>query len=87
MKKEAVNAYMVTLVRCWSRSVKYFINLLTYSSENLLGSFEKIWDRAEFQTTTGNLPHYHILVWSKSGTYDRNNLVQCSEKAIFSIFK
>ena len=87
VKKEAVNAYMVTLVRCWSRSVKYFINLLTYSSENLLGSIEKIWGRAEFQTTTGNLPHYHILVWSKSGTYDRNKLIQCSEKAIFSIFK
>ena len=87
VKYEAINAFMVTLVRCWSRSVRYLINLITYSKENLLGKVFKIWGRAEFQTTAGNLPHYHVLIWSEKGSYDPQDLIQCSEKNILNAFQ
>ena len=86
VRREAVNAHLVTLVRCWSRSVRHFVNLLKSSSEGILGKIIKIWGRAEFQTTAGNLPHYHILIWLEPGSYDPDDLIQCSEKHIFQKF-
>ena len=82
IKKSAFSCYMSTMVRCWSRSVKYLFNLILNSAENILGNVVKIWGRAEFQTTAGNLPHYHILLWVEPGTYDIDKLIQCSEKSI-----
>ena len=63
IKEESIRSFMSTIVRCWSRSMKYLVSLLLHSKENLLGKIIKIWARAEFQTTKGNLPHYHILLW------------------------
>ena len=83
-KKAAISSYMSTLVRCWSRSVQLLVNLLTHSAENILGKIEKIWGRAEFQCTVGNLPHYHILLWIKPGTFDTEDLIKCSSKNILS---
>ena len=73
IKDEAKETYMSTIVRCWSRSVKYFIDLLLNSRENLVGKVRKIWGRAEFQTTAGNLPHYHILIWVEPNTLFRKH--------------
>ena len=83
IRKSAFASYMSTMLRCWSRSVQYFFDLILNSSENILGKVHKIWGRAEFQSTTGNLPHYHILLWVEPGTYDIDDLIQCSEKNIF----
>ena len=85
IKVEAKKTYMSTIVRCWSRSVKYLIDLLLNSRENLVGKVRKIWGRAEFQTTAGNLPHYHILIWVEPNTFSSEN-IQCSEKNIFNAF-
>ena len=82
IKRSAFSSYMTTMVRCWSRSIKYLFNLILNSAEKILGNVLKIWGRAEFQTTAGNLPHYHVLLWVEPGTYDVDNLIQCSEKSI-----
>ena len=86
IKKEVKTTYMSMVVRCWSRSIKYLINLILHSSENLIGKVEKIWGRAEFQTTVGNLPHYHVLLWVNPNSYDEN-IIQCSEQTIFQEFQ
>ena len=67
--------------------MKYLVNLILHSKTNLLGKVIKIWGRAEFQTTTGNLPHYHILLWVEKGSYDIETLIQCSSATILKIFK
>ena len=82
IRENAVPSYMSTLVRCWSRSVQFLLNLITKSKERILGQVEKIWGRAEFQTSTGNLPHYHVLLWVKPDSYDVDELIQCSTKSI-----
>ena len=87
IRREAIISHVVTLVRCWSRSVRYFVNLLRFSKEKILGNIKKIWGRAEFQTKAGNLPHYHILIWSEPGSFDPDELIQCSEKHILKKFQ
>ena len=87
LRINAAYSYMSTIVRCWSRSVQYLINLITYSNENILGKVDKIWGRAEFQSTAGNLPHYHVLLWIKPGTFNTNDLIQCSAKNILSTIR
>ena len=82
IKRSAFNSYMTTMVRCWSRTVKHLFDLILNSPEHLLGKVVKIWGRAEFQTTAGNLPHYHILLWVEPGTFNIDELIQCSEKSI-----
>ena len=82
IRKAGVNSMMCTMVRAWSNSVQFLIDLLLKSEEKIIGHIRKIWGRAEFQTTAGNLPHYHILVWLHPGSFDLDELVQCSEKAI-----
>ena len=81
-RKSANQAYMTTFVRNWSRAVKFLIQLLLRSSENLLGKIHKFWGRAEFQSLAGNLQHYHFLIWLTDGSIDKFDLVQCSEKHI-----
>ena len=39
------------------------LQLIMHSKENIIGPVRKLWARAEFQTTQGNLPHYHVLIW------------------------
>ena len=82
IQEHAISSYMSTIVRCWSKSVQYLVKLITYSAENILGKVQKIWGRAEFQTTDGHLPHYYILLWVELGSYDENELIQCSSKSI-----
>ena len=82
IKRAAFCTYMTTMVRCWSRSVKYLFDLFLNSPELIVGKVVKIWGRAEFQTTAGNLPHYHILLWVEPGSYNIDELIQCSEKSI-----
>ena len=80
---EAIISHVVTLVRCWSRSVRYFVNLLRFSKEKILGNIKKIWGRAEFQTKAGNLPHYHILFQSSFNPFrSYNEMDEMYEKCV-----
>ena len=56
---------MVTIYRLWSRSVKYLVNLPQHSVE-LVATVIEFGDVLESnQQPYGNLPHYHILIWTK----------------------
>ena len=61
--KEVLQAYMVIIVRCWTRTIELLIDYLRYSDEQNLGQISKVWDRAELQSAAANLQHYHILFW------------------------
>ena len=55
-------------------------------SEGILKKINKIWGRANVQTTAGNLPYYHTLIWLEPESYDPEVLIQCWEKHIFQKF-
>ena len=54
-QRSAAQAYTPVFVRNWTRAIKHMIDLLVHSSDQLLGEILKLWDRAEFQTSEGNL--------------------------------
>ena len=83
VKRAAREGAMCTVVRAWSNTVELLIEFLQKSDEQVLGKIQKIWGRAEFQTTAGNLPHYHILKWLKKSTADFDELIQSAQKHIF----
>ena len=83
IKNAAINSIMTTIVRAWSNSVMLLIELLKNTKENIVGVVKKIWARAEFQTTKGNLPHYHILIWCEKGSFSVDNSIQCAKKTIY----
>ena len=80
--RAAVEGFMTTLVRCWSRSVNFLLDLLLHNNENIVGDVKKMWARAEFQSTTANLPHYHVLLWLHEKSLDTDRLIQCAHKNI-----
>ncbi|KAF4741263.1 hypothetical protein FOZ63_029320, partial [Perkinsus olseni] len=60
----AVQASLIPMVRAWERAGTYLMNYIKDSPEQPLGPVKKLWWRWEFQTTRGNLPHIHALVWT-----------------------
>ena len=79
LKSAAVQACMVIGLRIWEYFVELLLEYLQRSDEHILGKILKIWARAEFQTTEGNYPHYHILLWIEN-VDDIDKIIQCSEK-------
>ena len=84
IREASINSMLTSIVRAWSNSVQFLIELLKKSTENILGRVRKIWARAEFQTTAGNLPHYHILIWCEPGTFSVDQSIQCAKKTIYN---
>lgn len=60
----AVQAALVPILRAWQRAGTYLMQYIETSHEQPLGPVKKLWWRWEFQTTRGNLPHIHALVWT-----------------------
>ena len=85
--KEILQAYMVIIVRCWTRTIELLIQYLRFSDEHILGEILKVWGRAEFQSAAANLQHYHILFWLKNQTEDIIDKIQCAHKHVFHEFK
>ena len=52
--KEQLQAYMVIIVRCWTRTIELLIDYLRYSDEQTLGQILKVWGRAEFRNAAAN---------------------------------
>ena len=86
VKKSAIQSYMTLILRAWSRTMYYFIQLLLHSEELHLGPIKKLWCRAEFPTTAGNMQHYHGLIWSLLRKEELWQYVECSEKTILAAF-
>lgn len=64
VRDSAVQASLIPMVRAWERASTYLMNYIKDSPEQPLGPVKKLWWRWEFQTTRGNLPHIHALVWT-----------------------
>ena len=60
-----VQSFMSLFVRMWERVSSIVMNYIENSPEKPFGEVQRIWWRYEFQTTKGNLPHIHCLVWVK----------------------
>ena len=82
-RRAALEGAMCTLVRAWSNTVEMLIDLLVKSKELILGQITKIWGRAEFQSTVGNLPHYHVLIWLNPESVDLDDHIQSAQKHIY----
>ena len=67
-------------VRMWEPVSSVVMTYIEKSSEKLLGKTQQIWWRNEFQTTQGNLPHIHCLLWTDenkdTGTFEDRIVAQ-----------
>ena len=92
IKKEeyerAVQAEMVLLTRAWYRSAEALMEWIEKSPDQPLGTVTKIWYRYEFQSTKGNLPHIHCVIWTKESKAELQHKVSCSgSSALFELKK
>ena len=67
-----IEGNMVLIMRMWYRVSSLFVEYLTKSSELPLGHITRIFPRYEFQTSKGNAPHMHIVVWTEEKKDDPN---------------
>ena len=75
---------MVILTRAWERASKALMRYTGKSPEQPLGQVTQMWYRYEFQTTTGNLPHIHAVIWTDEDNHNFTvqRRIVCSGKAI-----
>ena len=85
--KDALQSYMVIIVRCWTRTIELLLDYLRFSEEHILGEIVKVWGRAEFQSAAANLQHYHFLLWIKNIGEELDKKIQCAHKHVFHEFK
>ena len=84
----AVQAEIVLLTRAWYRSATALMEYLERSPDKPLGTVTKIWYRFEFQSTKGNLPHIHAVIWTKESKEELKFKVSCSgASALFELRK
>ena len=79
--KAAIQSSIGLFTRMWDRVIKYLMDYIENSPEEPCGPFKRIWWRVVFQTTKGNLPHIHCLIWtdeSKDNPELQHRIV-CSE--------
>ena len=62
--ERAVQAEIVLLTRAWYRAAEAVMRYIEKSPEKPLGTVKNLWYRYEFQSTVGNLPHIHAVVWT-----------------------
>ena len=82
--KAAVQSNIGLFTRMWHRVVNYLMDYIENSTEQPCGPVRRIWWRVEFQTTRGNLPHIHCLIWTgeeKNSTVVQHRIV-CSESQL-----
>ena len=65
-----VQSFMGMFVRLWERTSAVIMDYIEKSDEKPLGNVLRIWWRYEFQTTQGNLPHIHCLLWVEEKKID-----------------
>ena len=83
-----VQSFMGMFVRMWERMSSVVMGYIEKSSERPLGEVLRIWWRYEFQTSQGNLPHIHCLLWVnelKSSECFQNRVVLKKCQLLFSL--
>ena len=86
--EKAVQAEIVLFTRAWYRSANAIMEYIEKSPEKPLGTVTKLWYRFEFQSTKGNLPHIHAVIWTKENHDELQHKVSCSgSSALFELHK
>ena len=84
----AVQAEIVLLTRAWYRSAEALMEYIEKSPDKPLGTVTKLWYRYEFQSTKGNLPHIHAVIWTRESIDELKYKVSCSgSSALFELKK
>ena len=86
--EKAVQAEIVLLTRAWYRAAVALMDYIENSAEKPLGTVTKLWYRFEFQSTKGNLPHIHAVIWTNEKREELQHKVSCSgSSAMFELKK
>ena len=83
----AVQAEIVLLTRAWYRAAEALMEWIEKSPDKPLGTVTKLWYRYEFQTTKGNLPHIHAVIWTKESKEELKIKVVCASNSALFEFK
>ena len=59
-----VEGFMPPYMRLWERAATFLIKYIEVSPEKPMGTIVNIFPRFEFQTSKGNAPHLHIIIWT-----------------------
>ena len=65
-----IEGFMPLYMRLWERAATFLIKYIEVSDDKPLGTNTNIFPRFEFQTSKGNAPHLHIIIWSKEKKND-----------------
>ena len=69
-RRNVKEGFMPLYMRLWERAATFFIRYLERSKDKPLGTVKNIFPRFEFQTSKGNAPHLHVIIWTYE---DKNN--------------
>ena len=69
-RKNIIEGFMPLYMRLWERAATFFIKYLEKSTEKPLGTIKNIFPRFEFQTSKGNAPHLHVIIWTTESKND-----------------
>ena len=86
--ESVVQSFMGLFVRMWERVSSIVMSYVEKSIERPLGQVSRIWWRYEFQTSQGNLPHIHCLLWVnelKSSESFQNRVVLKKSQLLLSL--
>ena len=72
IKNTIIESFMPLYMLMWERACTYFVEYLLKSPEKPLGTVVRIFPRFEFQTSRGNAPHMHIVIWILESKYDEH---------------
>lgn len=70
MYSNLLEGSMGFLMQMWERVCCYFIQNIIKSSEKPMGTVCRVFPRFEFQTSKGNAPHMHVVVWTREDKHD-----------------
>ena len=83
-----VQSFMGLFTRMWERVSAVVMHYIEKSTEKPLGDVNRIWWRYEFQTTQGNLPHIHCLLWvneKKTDAAFQNRIVAKKSQLLYDL--
>ena len=88
MTKAIVQSEMVNMIRAWERAANILMDFIEKSPDQPLGPVKKIWYRFEFQSSKGNFPHIHCIIWTGEDKFSntvRNRIVCKRSRMKFEI--
>ena len=63
-RRNIKEGFMPLYMRLWERAATFMIRYIERSNDKPLGTITNIFPRFEFQTSKGNAPHLHVIIWT-----------------------